>query len=117
MNTFIPLETLSDTDIHDFQEVWLTTEVSHPQDPALEHSLCLWRADRVLTQGVEIDDAYFQDLPCLWLTVKDLHDQQTVSVVEQALKARLGELKLGGTFYPVDTPATQKDSDARDLRS
>jgi hypothetical protein len=117
MNTFIPLEKLSDTDLHDFHEVWLTTEESHPQDPSHAYSVCLWRAARTLTQGVEIDDVYFEDLPCLWLRVDDLYDKPSVEVVEKALRARLEALKLPGEFYPSETAVSQKDSDARDLRS
>jgi hypothetical protein len=118
MNTFIALEKLADTDLNDFHEVWLTTEETYPQDPALERSLCLWRADRVLTQDIAIDEAYFQDLPCLWLLVDDLHNKASVQVVENALKARLAEEKLSGKFYPAPKPqAEEEPSDARDLRS
>jgi hypothetical protein len=118
MNTFIPLETLSETDLHDFHEVWITSEISYPQDPSHAHSVCLWRTDRVLTRDVAIDNDYFQDLPCLWLRVDDVHDQAAVDRVKQAVTARLQEQQLHGEFFPQELPGTEEgSSDARDLRS
>jgi hypothetical protein len=116
MNTFIPLEKLADTDLRDFQEIWLTSQETHPQDPSLEHSECVWRVNRVLTQDVSIDNEYFQDLPCLWLRVDSLSDKQAIEHVEQALRNRLDEQYLSGEFFPAPMPSPDA-SDARDLRS
>ncbi|WP_268796445.1 hypothetical protein [Pseudomonas huanghezhanensis] len=115
MNTFIPLEKLSDTDLSEFQEVWLTSQETHPQDPSHEHSVCLWRVDRVLTQDVEIDESYFQALPCLWLRVDALTDKPAIEHVQHALKARLDEQGLTGEFFP--EKQVEQDNEARDLRS
>lgn len=117
MNTFIPLQTLAETDLRDFHEVWLTSQETHPQDPSLEHSVCLWRVNRVLTDDVTIDDEYFQDLPCLWLKVDALTDKQAIGLVENTLKARLDQLGLTGEFFPAEMPDADQGSDARDLRS
>lgn len=117
MNTFIPLEKLAETDLGDFHEVWLTSQETHPQDPSLEHSVCLWRVDRVMTTDVKIDDEYFQDLPCLWLKVDALTDKQAISLVQNTLKDRLAEQGLTGEFFPKEMPGAEVESDARDLRS
>jgi hypothetical protein len=117
MNTFIPLETLEKTDLSEFHEVWLTSQETHPQDPKLEHSVCLWRVDRVMTTDVEIEDKYFQDLPCLWLKVDSLTDKPAVGIVQQLLKDRLDEQGLTGEFFPEEMPDAEESSDARDLRS
>ncbi|MFJ3485331.1 hypothetical protein ACIPL1_18370 [Pseudomonas sp. NPDC090202] len=117
MNTFIPLEKLAHTDLNDFHEVWLTTQETYPQDPSHAYSRCLWRADRILTADVAIDDEYFQDLPCLWLKVGDLDDTQAVEQIEQILRDRLEAQHVPGQFHPGERPDTHHACDARDLRS
>ena len=117
MNTFIPLEKLEEIDLQDYHEVWLTTSERWPQDPETAQRVCLWRADRELTRDVEIDDAYFQNLPRLWLRVDDLHDKPAVTLVEQALNARVGELQLKGEFLPDEKDKVSSGDKRTDLRS
>lgn len=118
VNTFVSLEQLNNTDLREFYEVWLTTSETWPQDPSTAERRCLWRADRELTQDVEIDDACFQNLPRLWLLVDDLNDAEAVNVVEHALTTRLGELKAHGELHPGETHKVAASDDKRtDLRS
>ena len=88
VNTFVPLDKLEKMDrdeLKDFYEIWLTTSETWPQDPERSERECLWRADRELTQDVEIDEAYFQNLPRLWLVVDDLNDLDAVGGIENKL--------------------------------
>lgn len=118
MNTFIALEKLEEIDLHDYHEVWLTTTETWPQDPATVERKCLWRVDRDLTQDVEIDEVYFQNLPRLWLVVDSLTDQTATGITENALKTRLTELDLPGEFYPAESHQTPCGEDVnKDLRS
>lgn len=117
MNTFVPLEKLEETNLEDFHEVWLTTSESWPQDPETTDRQCLWRVDRELTQDVEIDDAYFQNLPRLWLRVDDLHSTTSVGRVEEALTKRLNEQNLTGEFHPDEKLKTPTGDKKTDLRS
>jgi hypothetical protein len=66
---------------------------------------------------VEIDDAYFQNLPRLWLLVDDLHDTPAVGHVEEALNVRIGELKLEGEFFPDEKDKVPSGDKRTDLRS
>lgn len=113
MNTFIPLDKLATIDLENYYEVWQTTSEVWPQDPSTAHSDCLWRADRQLTEEVEIDEAYFQNLPRLWLLVSNLTD----SGIEQALTRRLAELQLAGEFHPQEKPKVASGDKNTDLRS
>ncbi|MFK3796942.1 MULTISPECIES: hypothetical protein [unclassified Pseudomonas] len=117
MNTFVPLEKLKKTNLHDFHEVWLTTSETWPQDPETSQRECLWRMDRELTQDVKIDDAYFQNLPRLWLLVDDLHDRAAVNDIEQVLTQRLSEQHLTGEFHPDEKPKMPCGDKKTDLRS
>lgn len=100
MNTFIPLEKLEEFDLNDYHDVWLSTTETWPQDPATVHRKCLWRAKRELTQDVEIDDKFFENLPHLWLVVDDLNDQEAIAKVKEAVAKRADTLKLEGEFNP-----------------
>ncbi len=117
MNTFVSLEHLDETDLHDFHEVWLTTSETWPQDPSTAERRCLWRAERELTRDVAIDDAYFQNLPRLWLLVDDLNDSAAVSGIEHALTTRLDQLQLAGEFHPGETHKVPSGDKVTDLRS
>ncbi|WP_110949112.1 hypothetical protein [Pseudomonas bohemica] len=119
MNTFVPLEKLEKMgrdELKDFYEIWLTTSETWPQDPERTQRECLWRADRELTQDVTIDEAYFHNLPRLWLVVKDLNDTSAVGDIEQKLGQHFGELEVKGEFRPVEkekVPCGDKNTDLR----
>jgi hypothetical protein len=122
VNTFIPLDKIDSIDLQDYHEVWLTTSETWPQDPATVHRKCLWRQAREMTQDVEIDGVYFENLPHLWLRVDDLDDQQDIDLVIKKLQARIGALGLEGEFNPAELPTSSvphKDEDEinKDLRS
>ena len=117
MNTFVSLEKLGKTDLHDYHEVWITTSERWPQDPETAQRMCLWRVDRELTQDVEIDEVYFQNLPRLWLLVDDLHDTAAVAGIEQALTLRLDEQNLEGEFHPEEQDKVPCGDKHTDLRS
>lgn len=118
MNTFVPLEKLETIDLQDYHEVWLTTSERWPQDPETSERMCLWRGKRELTQDVEIDDLYFQNLPRLWVVVDRLDDETAVNHVEQAVIARSNELALSGEFHPEEKPNLPCGSENNtDLRS
>jgi hypothetical protein len=118
VNTFVPLEKLETIDLQDYHEVWLTTSERWPQDPETSERMCLWRGKRELTQDVEIDDLYFQNLPRLWVVVDRLDDETAVNHVEQAVIARSNELALPGEFHPEEKPNLPCGSENNtDLRS
>ena len=74
-----------------------------------------------MTNDVEIDGVYFENLPHLWLRVDDLDDQKDIDLVIEKLKARIAALNLKGEFNPAELPkaAPHKDEDEinKDLRS
>jgi len=111
------LEKLEETNLHDFYEVWLTTSETWPQDPHTSQRECIWRMERDLTDDVEIDDPFFQNLPRLWLLVDDLNDAQAVETVERALTQRLGELAVKGEFHPDEKQKVPGGDKRTDLRS
>lgn len=120
MNTFVPLEKLEKMgrdELKDFYEIWLTTSETWPQDPAISQRECLWRADRELTQDVEIDEAFFQNLPRLWLVVDDLNDTSAIRKIEDELGSHFNELAVKGEFRPVDKPKVSCEDKNTDLRS
>lgn len=120
VNTFVPLEKLEKMDrdeLKDFYEIWLTTSETWPQDPERSERECLWRADRELTQDVEIDAAYFQNLPRLWLVVEDLNDLDAVGGIENKLGKHFQELDVKGEFRPIEKPKVSCDDKNTDLRS
>jgi len=120
VNTFVPLEKLEEMDrdeLKDFYEIWLTSSETWPQDPERTQRECLWRADRQLTQDVEIDEAYFHNLPRLWLVVKDLNDTSAVGDIEQALGQRFQDINVKGEFRPVEKEKVACGDKKTDLRS
>ena len=120
MNTFVPLEKLEEMDrdeLKDFYEIWLTSSETWPQDPERTQRECLWRADRQFTQDVEIDEAYFHNLPRLWLVVKDLNDTSAVGDIEQALGQRFQDINVKGEFRPVEKEKVACGDKKTDLRS
>ena len=120
VNTFVPLEKLEKMDrdeLKDFYEIWLTTSETWPQDPATAERECLWRADRQLTQDVEIDEAYFHNLPRLWLVVEDLNDLDAVGGIKNKLGEHFRELEVKGKFRPIEKPKVAGEDKSTDLRS
>lgn len=120
MNTFVPLEkleTIERDELKDFYEIWLTTTETWPQDPESTERECLWRADRELTRNIQIDEAYFQNLPRLWLVIKDLNDLSAVGNIEQVLSEHFKALDVKGEFRPVEKPKVTSDDKHTDLRS
>ena len=119
MNTFVPLEKLDSIDLKDYYDVWLTTSETWPQDPATLHKQCLWRADRELTKDIVIDDAFFKNLPHLWIRVDKFHDTASTDtdLVRDAVESRVKQENLGGEFYPQDEPEGSSEGKNTDLRS
>jgi len=119
VNTFIPLEkleTLEKDELKNCYEIWITTSEAWPQEPDRTQCKCLWRSDRELTTDVKIDEAYFQNLPKVWVVVDSLDDSY-VSKTEQALGKHFDELQVKGKFHPLDKPKVCSDDKNTDLRS
>lgn len=110
------LEEIDKEKLKDFYEIWITTSEAWPQDPKTIERECLWRSDRELTQDVTIDEAYFQNLPRLWLVVKSLNDGY-VGELEHVLGKHFDALEVKGKFRPVEKPKVSSDEKNTDLRS
>ncbi|WP_296187119.1 hypothetical protein [Pseudomonas sp. UBA1879] len=120
VNTFLPLENIEKMgrkELEDFYEIWLTTSETWPQDPERTQRKCLWRAERELTQDVEIDEAFFQNLPRLWVKVADLNDTAALEKIQKELGTHFSEVAVKGEFFPADKPKVACEDKNTDLRS